>query len=182
MSIENDNTSIITDEGVHHKYATLIPEAAFEVGLTAMQFHVYSHCQRLLQEGCAELPSNREIAKACNISSASVSHSRRALAAKGLLEYERALPTSMPGHVYLIECNGLHKIGMSKSLAARLEHIRGYMPWPVAVVCTVPAGDALGLERALHRFVGRCRVKGDWFNLAPQDVKRVVSRMQAVQR
>lgn len=74
------------------------------------------------------------------------------------------------GHVYLLECRGLHKIGKARIVGRRIYQIGLKMPVPPVLLRTIDCDDHIAAEAALHRqFAGKC-VHGEWFNLVARDI------------
>lgn len=75
----------------------------------------------------------------------------------------------MGGLVYLVEMEGVYKIGITENLRRRLDGF-SCMPWPVRLVHSIATPHAAALERALHRHFAACRMQGEWFRLSPEQV------------
>lgn len=72
----------------------------------------------------------------------------------------------MPGFVYLAEQDGRHKIG-----ASRQPETRALQVAPAGrLVHFFPSGNHYKVEKALHRRFHTCRLHGEWFDLAAEDV------------
>jgi hypothetical protein len=77
--------------------------------------------------------------------------------------------------VYFTDTAGVRffKIGLSRSLASRLETHQGSLPFDLHLACAYYATDVLAEERALHcRFADK-RVRGEWFHLSAADLREV---------
>lgn len=78
-----------------------------------------------------------------------------------------------PGHVYLIECNGLHKIGHTANLKARLSSMQSGSSTKLNLICSIKTPEMEFLEYELHeRFADR-RMAREWFNLTSADVEYI---------
>ena len=78
--------------------------------------------------------------------------------------------TTRAGVVYLLECSGYHKIGLSRNLEKRCAQLSIALPFDLQVVHTIRANDVRALEIYWHgRFATR-RVRGEWFKLSSEDV------------
>lgn len=77
------------------------------------------------------------------------------------------------GYVYLIEQNGLHKIGITKNLKNRMTAMKTSSGHPIDLIWSMhyPAMDEL--EHALHVRYESKRTQGEWFNLTPEDVEYI---------
>lgn len=77
----------------------------------------------------------------------------------------------VPGHVYLLRAeNGLYKIGKAKVLDKRVETIGIQVPFEIEFVHSISCVDYHRAEKAIHDRFSRQRVKGEWFELTPEDV------------
>lgn len=85
----------------------------------------------------------------------------------------RAIKRSMAGEVYLIEANGLHKIGYSGNASERIKNMRTAIPCPLVVICIIPSKNAKELECSLHERFALKRAHGEWFNLSPDDIEYI---------
>ena len=81
-----------------------------------------------------------------------------------------------PGFVYLIESAGLHKVGITGDLRARMDNYLTHNPHGVNLVATIFTGDPKRLEQTMHAIIEEKRVKPgrDWFKLTKRDVKLLV--------
>ena len=77
--------------------------------------------------------------------------------------------------VYVIECEGLYKIGRARILQQRLRSIRNSRRAPIELVHTIYSWDYDKVECSLHRIFTAQRVSGEWFNLSPQDLNQLMS-------
>lgn len=65
---------------------------------------------------------------------------------------------------------GHTKIGISKNPRDRLTHLQTANPRPLLMPYVFNCEDASQSERALHAAFRRCRVRGEWFKVAPREV------------
>jgi len=84
-----------------------------------------------------------------------------------------------PGYVYLLEYDGLHKIGMTKNISSRLKQFGARMPHDVTLIHSVKTSDTVSLEVELHERYAEKRMNGEWFNLSPSDVHDIMNMEQA---
>lgn len=78
--------------------------------------------------------------------------------------------TPSPGHVYVMEGNGLYKIGRTTRLDKRIRHFSTLFPVPITVVTTIPTDDPIALEKRLHERFREHRRTGEWFALSEEDL------------
>jgi hypothetical protein len=86
---------------------------------------------------------------------------------------KRGERTPAPGHVYVIEGNGLYKIGRTTRLANRLRHFSTLFPFPITLVTAIQADDPVELEKKLHERFGQRRRNGEWFALSEADLEYI---------
>lgn len=74
--------------------------------------------------------------------------------------------------VYVIECEGLIKIGVSEfSAQDRIRALQTGNPFPLRVVAEAEFSDAHRKERHFHTIYDTYRVRGEWFKLPPDILK-----------
>jgi hypothetical protein len=74
-----------------------------------------------------------------------------------------------PGYIYLVGGNNAYKIGKSKDVPSRLRSFL-QLPFKTRLIHTIPTSDMVWAENYLHRTFAHCRLNGEWFDLAPQEV------------
>ena len=89
----------------------------------------------------------------------------------------KSRPVSKPkkddGFVYLIECDGLVKIGVSYDPYTRLKELSTGSSAPLRLLGYVPGG--FKREKELHRMFAARRANGEWFYLSNEDVEGVLN-------
>jgi hypothetical protein len=79
-----------------------------------------------------------------------------------------------PGYVYLIRsASGHYKIGRSVNPHDRMKTFGILLPFEVEYLALIKSDDYIGLEKYLHEQFAYCRVNGEWFNLAPDDIQQI---------
>lgn len=81
----------------------------------------------------------------------------------------------MSSCVYIVECQGLYKIGKTTDLKARLLAIQAMNPFPLKVVHVIPSEQYGIVEKALHKIFSSKRLGGEWFELSPEELNEVKS-------
>lgn len=79
------------------------------------------------------------------------------------------------GYVYLLESNGVYKIGKSVNVNRRLTQISPVMPYPVELLHAIRTTDHSALEAQLHEMFAPKRLNGEWFELSARDVRFIQS-------
>lgn len=87
-----------------------------------------------------------------------------------LEETRERFPIDKPdGRVYLVECQGYHKIGQTTRSVE--ERIKGFstitLPFNFVPVYSVPCFDRYNAESRIHTSLKKFRVCGEWFRLDP---------------
>lgn len=90
----------------------------------------------------------------------------------------RAEPRRTPGKVYLLhgEDTKWFKIGITLSLKSRVRQLGANAPFPVTLIASYDAADAIGDERKWHTKFSPKRTRGEWFELSDDDVLEFVAR------
>ncbi len=81
----------------------------------------------------------------------------------------------MSGCVYILECQGLYKIGKTTNLKARLLAIQAMNPFPLKVIHVIPSERYGIVEKALHKIFSSKRLGGEWFELSSEEINEVKS-------
>lgn len=75
------------------------------------------------------------------------------------------------GHVYLLKHDNVYKIGSSTDVSRRYKEIRVQMPHKTEEIHVIETDDPSGIEAYWHNRFKDKRLKGEWFDLSPSDVK-----------
>ena len=93
----------------------------------------------------------------------------------GLHEFK--VPTTCSRYtIYIIECNGVYKIGSTSNIKSRLITIQTSNPNPISIVHAIPipiSYEHREVEKALHTIFANVHSIGEWYNLCPQDIERI---------
>jgi hypothetical protein len=81
------------------------------------------------------------------------------------------------GYVYIIEGTheGVtkHKIGKANNLRDRVSTFNVKLPFDIRVVASFYVLNAREFEGELHTFMKAKRIAGEWFDLTPDDIRRL---------
>ena len=78
------------------------------------------------------------------------------------------------GYVYVIECEGLYKIGWSKwGPRSRASQMQVGNPFELKVIGAIPGSREN--EAEWHEVFASQRVRGEWFALSQQDIAYVLN-------
>jgi hypothetical protein len=76
---------------------------------------------------------------------------------------------SVPGFIYLMECEGCYKVGKSKRVEGRLKHLQDANPFPIKLVAKRRVNDSAYCEKMLHRCLLTRRIENkhsrEWYSL-----------------
>ena len=78
-----------------------------------------------------------------------------------------------PGQIYIIECNGLYKIGRSVNAKKRIYSLQETTPFPIKTIAIFSVEKMSQTEHELHQLFKQKRKKGEWFNLAEDDLNEL---------
>lgn len=82
--------------------------------------------------------------------------------------------------VYLLHCDGFHKVGIAVDIKARLNCIQVSNPHPVNLVRLWRCNHALDTERMIHHtLVSRgFHARGEWFKLTSDALHELIDSMR----
>lgn len=83
--------------------------------------------------------------------------------------------------VYVLECAGFYKVGLSTNFGKRLEQIQTNNPLPVKCVAFryVPMRRRVEIERSVHAVLAEYRMHGEWFRT---DIATIRAALEVVIR
>lgn len=79
------------------------------------------------------------------------------------------------GHIYFIKClnTGLCKIGYSSDVETRIKNIKNSSPTELHLIGVLESNDCVDDEKHYKVIFEHKNVKGEWFELEPQDFKNI---------
>lgn len=78
--------------------------------------------------------------------------------------------TVQPGYIYILESKHGCKIGKTTNLPSRMRLLGIQLPFQATLRHTITTNDILLAENYLHQLFAHCRLNGEWFNLALEDL------------
>lgn len=66
------------------------------------------------------------------------------------------------GYVYLFECGGKYKIGVSKNVERRMKELDN-RPFKVNLICKVYSDMAYKVEQRIHELMSKFKIEGEWY-------------------
>lgn len=83
-------------------------------------------------------------------------------------------PKNACGYVYLIQsASGQCKIGLSKNVEKRFKALSHSSPVKLELIHSIYTEDMTDTESMLHELFSSKRVKGEWFELSPDDIEYI---------
>ena len=77
------------------------------------------------------------------------------------------------GQIYIMECGGYYKIGVSKNIKQRQKQLNK-RPFKVNIIYKSPINeDYYSMEKELHTQYDDKRINGEWFNLNQNDIETI---------
>jgi len=86
------------------------------------------------------------------------------------------------GYVYLLHAVGSrrYKIGLSKDVAKRVEHLNKQSPFKILLVHAIATSDMDRLECYFHKRFADSRVNGEWFELTESAIAEFMNHEEAI--
>lgn len=80
------------------------------------------------------------------------------------------------GYVYIMRCEGLHKVGWALEPAARVVDLQTGNPFGIELVAAYPAPgiSANRIERWVHRLLHASHIRGEWFDASEDAVRAAI--------
>lgn len=79
---------------------------------------------------------------------------------------------SQSTHLYVLEANGLWKIGVTNNMEKRLKQLQTGNPYEINVMLLEERKNPQKAEKYLHRIYHEKRLKGEWFSdLSIRDIE-----------
>ena len=84
-------------------------------------------------------------------------------------------------YVYMLECGGRYKIGMSADVNRRAAEL-DKRPFPVTIVAVSKATDnAYSIEQYLHEKLEQFRIGGEWYEIDPDAANKIKSYIEGIE-
>ena len=77
------------------------------------------------------------------------------------------------GFVYLMFDGELWKIGKALNIASRKKQLERQVGKPLELLHSIKSDDYSRAEAEMHFRYKHCRIRGEWFNLSPQELKAI---------
>lgn len=86
----------------------------------------------------------------------------------------KSTPKEKPkGHIYIMECGGKYKIGVSKDIERRRKQLDN-KPFPVTIIYKSPLiKNVYDIEKEIHSVYDEKRIAGEWFELNNNDIEAI---------
>lgn len=80
--------------------------------------------------------------------------------------------------IYIIECNGRYKVGMSKNIENRLKQLDN-RPFPCNIIFkSSDTKYAYEIEQEIHFRLTKRRIKGEWYDMPQEIVEKVKNEIE----
>lgn len=80
-------------------------------------------------------------------------------------------PSETRGFVYVVRSGNLVKIGRTNDLERRLRQLSTMNSGELELICSIPTGDSVTLEKKLHQQFQPFRQHGEWFQLPEKSIQ-----------
>ena len=86
----------------------------------------------------------------------------------------KSTPKEKPkGHIYIMECDGKYKIGVSKDIERRRKQLDN-KPFPTTIVYKSSLiNNVYDVEKEIHSVYEEKRIGGEWFELDSGDMNAI---------
>lgn len=83
------------------------------------------------------------------------------------------------GYIYIMECAGKYKIGVSKDIEKRRKQLNN-KPFPVNIIYKSQLiKNVYEIEKQIHSIYQQKRIGGEWFDLTNSDIKSIQSYIKS---
>jgi len=82
------------------------------------------------------------------------------------------------GFVYIVQSGTYFKIGRSSDVLRRLRQLQTGSAEDVVLILTLKFRNCATMEKQIHRRFKEKRLRGEWFDLKPKDIKWIVFKFQ----
>lgn len=97
---------------------------------------------------------------------------------KGYLKEPKPKPK---GQIYIMECGGYYKIGVSKNVNRRQKQLDN-RPFKVNIIYESPViKDYFSIEKKIHTQYEDKRINGEWFNLGQNDINTIKAFLEGLE-
>lgn len=95
---------------------------------------------------------------------------------------EKAERESQPEYLYLLQAIGTDRfhIGLTNLIDQRFEELQRHSPFPLKLIINAYCPDPQAQELRLHKLFGEWRLHGQWFQLPPEVLSRVVEEFKQI--
>lgn len=75
------------------------------------------------------------------------------------------------GYIYLVESNGLFKVGKAISVEQRIRGLQTGSPYKVNLVCKFKSENYSEDERKIHKLLSEFSIRGEWFAIPAKKIE-----------
>ncbi|MCT7965118.1 GIY-YIG nuclease family protein [Laspinema sp. D1] len=95
-------------------------------------------------------------------------------------QFPTTTDSDVHGFVYVIRSGNLVKIGRTNNLQRRLRQLSTMNSKELELICSIPTGDSVTLEKKLHQQFHSFRQHGEWFQLPEPSIQWLKSLAQRI--
>lgn len=95
---------------------------------------------------------------------------------------EKAAQRSEPGYLYLVQALGTDRfhIGLTNQIERRFHDLQRNSPFPLKLIISAYSPNPQAQELRLHKLFGEWKLHGEWFELPPEVLNRVVEEFKEI--
>jgi predicted GIY-YIG superfamily endonuclease len=98
------------------------------------------------------------------------------------MSFRQSKAQGKPGYIYIVECEGLYKIGITKNVKKRISGMTTGNPFEIQVIKARIVQACRENEKMMHNKF-RCKNKsGEWFDLSDNDLElasKMIDKMKS---
>ena len=83
------------------------------------------------------------------------------------------------GFVYIIETQGVYKIGRASNLESRVKKYQTENPYPITLIASAFIFDCVSYEKRLHKKFAHKKLRGEWFKLNDNDLDSLKNKLSS---
>lgn len=136
-----------------------------------MESHNYTY---LTLEECYYIHGANEVDIICD------GDNKKLILSRGECKGQVKEKTQLKGSIYLLECGGKYKIGISKNVDRRIKELDN-RPFKVnKIISKDNVVDVYSKEQKLHTKYSKKRIDGEWYEFNQEELKNIIDEIKGL--